>query len=79
MNKNKKIGLKLMIVDVAFHAFDYVILFVWWKFINWIFNNEIIIFLLMLVSLFQLMSQFWKFTGNFSQHWKIYRGAPIEK
>lgn len=62
-----------MFVDVAFHAFDYVIAFVLWKFINWIFDNEIIIWILALALLLKLMSQTWGFIDRFSEHWKLHK------
>lgn len=71
--ENKKIGLKLMTVDVVFHAFDYVLIFIWWQFINWLFDNQIIILIFMFGSFLGIMSQIRNFVSNFSEHWKIYR------
>lgn len=73
MKNNSNKGLKLMMVDVAFFAFDFVLLFLWWKFVTWFFENQLLIKILILASLFGLMSQTWGFFARFSEHWKLYK------
>lgn len=73
MQNNSNKGLKLMLVDVAFFAFDFVLLFLWWKFVTWFFENQLIITILITASLFGLMSQAWGFFARLSEHWKLHK------
>ncbi len=67
-------GAKLMVIDVGFYAFDYVLLYLWLKFLYWFFENPTIITILSIAALFGLLSQTWNFFNNLSLHWKLFRG-----
>ena len=75
MNQELSKAKKLLWVDIIFLILDFVITYFLIKLWYWLFDNKIIITILIILTLLGLMSQIWRAIGNLQENWERYKRA----
>lgn len=68
MQNNKKLAKKLLVLDITFVGIDFIITYVMFRLWFWLFDNKIILIILIVITLFGLIKQLWKAVDNITKH-----------